>query len=77
MSEDLFGDVQADMIEIDDRYFINEYEDESSYAWNVLERYFNDVEEITLKGLYQCLEDYYGKEWRTNDNNIKKLLPRK
>ena len=64
MSEDLYGDAQADMIEIDDRYFLNEHDGNSSYYWNVLERYFDDVEEYILKGLGQCLEDNYGKNWQ-------------
>lgn len=61
MSEDLYGDAQADMIDIDNRYFLNEHEGDSSYYWNVLERYFDDAEEYALKGLYKCLEDNYGE----------------
>lgn len=66
VSEDLYGDSQADDIERDDKYFGKE-EFEGSYSsgnhWNVLERYINNVEDLFYDGWHKYLIEQYGEDW--------------
>lgn len=66
VSEALYGDSQADDIEIDEKYFGKEEFDgpySSGSHWNVLERYVDNVEELFYDGWYKYLIEQYGEDW--------------
>ncbi|WP_337750312.1 hypothetical protein [Segatella sp.] len=66
VSEALYGDSQADDIEIDEKYFGKEEFDgpySSGSHWNVLERYIDNVEELFYGGWYKYLIEQYGEDW--------------
>lgn len=66
VSEALYGDSQADDIEIDEKYFGQE-EFEGPYSsnnhWNAIIRYVDDVEELFYGGWYKYLVEQYGEDW--------------